>query len=138
MTMPAARLNTGTHDLPVSPALEAFMGTAWTPSPLPPGGRVPGHEAARERRARVSARFPGERLLLPAGALKVRSNDCDHRFRPHSAYAWLTGLTGEDQAGHVLALEPDGAEGHEAVLYLRPRSPRVGDEFYRDRRYGEF
>ncbi|MEJ8641917.1 aminopeptidase P family protein [Streptomyces sp. MS1.HAVA.3] len=92
------------------------------------------------RRARLSARFPGERLIVPAGELKVRSNDCDHRFRPHSAYAWLTGLTGEDQAGHVLVLEPSGPHAHEAVLYLRPRSPRAqGDgEFYRDRRYGEF
>jgi Xaa-Pro aminopeptidase len=66
----------------------------------------------------------------------VRSNDCDYRFRPHSAYAWLTGLTGEDQPGHVLVIEPDG----EAVLYVRPRSPRGAGrgEFFRDRRYGEF
>lgn len=70
----------------------------------------------------------------------VRSNDADFRFRPHSAYAWLTGLTGEDQAGHVLVLEPSGPNGHEAVLYLRPRSPRAdgNEEFFRDRRYGEF
>lgn len=36
-------------------------------------------------------------------------------------------------------LEPSGPSGHEAVLYVRPRSPRDnGEEFYRDRRYGEF
>lgn len=42
--------------------------------------------------------------------------------------------------GHVLVLEPSGPHGHEAVLYLRPRSPRAdgNEEFYRDRRYGEF
>ncbi|MCC5036540.1 aminopeptidase P family protein [Streptomyces sp. WAC 00631] len=138
MTVPVARLNTGSHDMAVSPALEAFMSTAWAPSPLAPDIRVPGHNVTSRRRTSLSARFPGERLLIPAGVLKVRSNDCDYRFRPHSAYAWLTGLTGEDQVGHVLVLEPAGAEGHEAVLYLRPRSPRAGDEFYRDRRYGEF
>ncbi|MEU3657654.1 aminopeptidase P family protein [Streptomyces sp. NPDC032161] len=101
---------------------------------------VPGRDLTPARRARLSARFPGERLIVPAGELKVRSNDCDHRFRPHSAYAWLTGLTGEDQAGHVLVMEPSGPHGHEAVLYLRPRSPRAdgNKEFYRDRRYGEF
>lgn len=136
----SARLNTGSHDRPVSPELSRYMAGDWAASPLPDTARVPGHAVTPARRARLSARFPGERLIVPAGELKVRSNDCDHRFRPHSAYAWLTGLTGEDQAGHVLVMEPSGPHAHEAVLYLRPRSPRAeGDgEFYRDRRYGEF
>ncbi|MFJ4859204.1 aminopeptidase P family protein [Streptomyces sp. NPDC088748] len=135
-----ARLNTGSHDRPVSAELSRYMAGHWAASPLPDSARVPGHAVTPARRARLSARFPGERLIVPAGELKVRTNDCDHRFRPHSAYAWLTGLTGEDQAGHVLVMEPSGPHAHEAVLYLRPRSPRAdGDgEFYRDRRYGEF
>ncbi|WP_405791001.1 aminopeptidase P family protein [Streptomyces sp. NBC_00029] len=136
----SAHLNTGSHDRPVSPELSRFMAGNWTPTPLSDSTRVPGHAVTPARRARLSARFPGERLIVPAGELKVRSNDCDHRFRPHSAYAWLTGLTGEDQAGHVLVMEPSGPHAHEAVLYLRPRSPRAdgNGEFYRDRRYGEF
>ncbi|WP_035851328.1 aminopeptidase P family protein [Kitasatospora azatica] len=135
-----APLNTGSHDLPVSPALATFMGTAWTATPIPATDRVAGHDVMPARRAKLSAAFPGERLVVPAGQLKVRSNDCDYRFRPHSAFTWLTGLTGEDQVGHVLVLEPTGSESHEPVLYLRPRSPRDGSsaEFYRDRRYGEF
>ncbi|WP_406386872.1 aminopeptidase P family protein [Streptomyces sp. NBC_00211] len=139
-TSPVSRLNIGSHDLPVSPELSRFMAADWTPSPLPDAARVSAYELTPARRARLSARFPGERLIIPAGELKVRSNDCDHRFRPHSAYAWLTGLTGEDQVGHVLVLEPSGPQGHEAVLHLRPRSPRAdgNEEFYRDRRYGEF
>ncbi|MFG2994192.1 aminopeptidase P family protein [Streptomyces sp. NPDC048257] len=137
---PPEHLNTGSHDRPVSAELSRFMAGNWAATPLPDSARVPGHAVTPARRARLSARFPGERLIVPAGELKVRSNDCDHRFRPHSAYAWLTGLTGEDQAGHVLVLEPSGPHGHEAVLYLRPRSPRSdgNGEFYRDRRYGEF
>ncbi|MEU9851118.1 aminopeptidase P family protein [Streptomyces sp. NPDC047985] len=140
MTDTTSRLHTGSHDLPVSPELSRFMAGNWAPSPLPDAARAPGHALTPARRARLSARFPGERLIIPAGELKVRSNDCDHRFRPHSAYAWLTGLTGEDQVGHVLVMEPSGPHGHEAVLYLRPRSPRAdgNKEFYRDRRYGEF
>ncbi|AQW55317.1 aminopeptidase P family protein [Streptomyces violaceusniger] len=135
MTARAAQLHTGSHDLPVSDALARSMADGWAPAPPPDDSRVPGFEQLTGRRARLAARFPGERLLIPAGELKVRSHDCDHRFRPHSAYAWLTGLTGEDQPGHVLVLEPDG----EPVLYLRPRSPREkGGEFYRDRKYGEF
>ncbi|RSS79705.1 M24 family metallopeptidase [Streptomyces sp. WAC06614] len=116
------------------------MAGNWAPTPLPGTDRVAGYAVLPARRARLSARFPGERLIVPAGELKVRSNDCDHRFRPHSAYAWLTGLTGEDQVGHVLVLEPSGPSGHEAVLHLRPRSQRSDgtEEFFRDRRYGEF
>ncbi|MFD7730234.1 aminopeptidase P family protein [Kitasatospora phosalacinea] len=129
-------LNTGSHDLPVTPALEAFMAGQWAATPLPADERVPGHAYFPARRGKLAAAFPGERLLVPAGQLKVRSNDCDYRFRPNSAYAHLTGLTGEEQVGHVLVVEPDG----EPVLYLRPRSDRAGGsaEFYRDRRYGEF
>ncbi|MGO4458198.1 aminopeptidase P family protein [Streptomyces sp. M-16] len=140
MSDTSARLNTGSHDLPVSAELSRYMAGNWAATPLPTAARVPSHTVTPGRRARLSARFPGERLLIPAGELMVRSNDADFRFRPHSAYAWLTGLTGEDQAGHVLALEPSGPNGHEAVLYLRPRSPRAdgNEEFFRDRRYGEF
>ncbi|MFI2611835.1 aminopeptidase P family protein [Kitasatospora sp. NPDC018619] len=138
MTVPPTGLDTGSHDLPVSPALASFMATGWAATPLPADARVPGYDRFPGRRARLSAAFPGERLVVPAGRLKVRCNDLDFRFRPHSAYAWLTGLTGEDQADHVLVLEPAGPEGHEPVLYLRPRSPRDGGAFYRDRRYGEF
>ncbi len=140
MTDTSSHLHIGSHDLPVSPDLSRFMAGNWSPTSLPDAARVPGHAHMPARRARLSARFPGERLIVPAGEPKVRSNDCDHRFRPHSAYAWLTGLTGEDQMGHVLVMEPSGPHGHEAVLYLRPRSPRAdgNEEFYRDRRYGEF
>ncbi|CAM5519897.1 Aminopeptidase P family protein OS=Streptomyces microflavus OX=1919 GN=HUT09_35580 PE=4 SV=1 [Streptomyces microflavus] len=133
-----AQVHTGSHDLPVPVALDAFMAADWAPSPLPAGAQVPGRALLPDRLERLSARFPGERLVIPAGTLKVRSNDTDHRFRPHSAYAWLTGLTGEEQPDHVLVLEPSGPEGHEAVLHVRPRSPRNTSDFYRDRRYGEF
>ncbi|WP_030803471.1 aminopeptidase P family protein [Streptomyces sp. NRRL S-337] len=129
---------TVSHDLPVTPELERFLASGWAATPLPDALRLPAADVTPARRQRLSAHFPGERLIVPAGALTVRSNDCDHRFRPHSAYAWLTGLTGEDQAGHVLVLEPDGPHRHEAVLYVRPRSPRTDSGFYRDRRYGEF
>ncbi|BDM69319.1 Xaa-Pro aminopeptidase 1 [Streptomyces nigrescens] len=129
---------TVSHDLPVTPELERFLASGWAATPLPDAIRLSAADVTPARRQRLSARFPGERLIVPAGDLTVRSNDCDHRFRPHSAYAWLTGLTGEEQAGHVLVLEPDGPHRHEAVLYLRPRSPRTDSGFARDRRYGEF
>jgi Xaa-Pro aminopeptidase len=73
--------------------------------------------------------FPGERLVVPAGAFKVRSNDTDYRFRPATAHTYLSGNQTSDA---VLVIE-DG----EAILYARPRSSRDTDEFFRDRRYGE-
>ncbi|MGW0661906.1 aminopeptidase P family protein [Streptodolium elevatio] len=131
---PADRFHTGSHDLPVSDALAAFMSGGWAPSPLPDLTLAEISPWTAKRRARLSARFPGERLVVPSGVLKVRSNDDDHRFRPHTAYAYLTG---EQEPGGVLVMEPVGGT-HEARLYLRPRSPRDSGEFFRDRRYGEF
>ncbi|AQZ64679.1 Xaa-Pro aminopeptidase [[Actinomadura] parvosata subsp. kistnae] len=125
-------LNTGSHDLPVTEELAAFMRTGWGRQGAAEVGARPIAPWAAKRRAALAQRFPGERLVIPAGTLKVRSNDCDYRFRPHSAYSYLTGAGESDD---VLVIEPSG----EAVLYVRPRAPREeGQEFYRDRRYGEF
>jgi Xaa-Pro aminopeptidase len=125
-------LNIGSHDLPVSDELAAFMRTGWADSRRLDVTALPVAPWAAKRRAALAARFPGERLVIPAGTLKVRSNDMDYRFRPHSAYSYLTGAAEPDD---VLVVEPSG----ESVLYVRPRSPRAeGQEFYRDRRYGEF
>ncbi|MFC4585640.1 aminopeptidase P family protein [Sphaerisporangium corydalis] len=129
-------LNTGSHDLPVSEALAAFMKDGWEDTPLPAPARPPLAAYTAERRAALVRRFPGERLVVPSGTLKTRSNDSDHRFRAHSAFAYLTGAREPDD---VLVIAPSG----EATLFTRPRSPRsaegtAGQEFYRDRRYGEF
>ena len=125
-------LNTGSHDLPVTGELTAFMRTGWADTRRTDVLPVPVAPWAAKRRAVLAARFPGERLVVPSGTLKVRSNDGDYRFRPHSAFSYLTGA---GEPGDVLVVEPSG----EATLYVRPRSPRAdGEEFYRDRRYGEF
>ena len=80
--------------------------------------------------------FPGQRLVIPAGGLKIRSNDTDFRFRPHSAFAHLTGLGTDREPDAVLVLEPTD-DGHDAALYFTPRAPRDSAEFYSDARYGE-
>ncbi|MDQ0795151.1 aminopeptidase P family protein [Streptomyces sp. B1I3] len=89
-----------------------------------------GHTA--ERRAALSARFPGERLVIPAGNLKTRSNDTEYAFRASTEYAYLTGDRTQDG---VLVLEPTGSgdeAGHEATIYLLPRSDRENGEFWLD------
>ncbi|MFG2640920.1 aminopeptidase P family protein [Streptomyces sp. NPDC048370] len=84
------------------------------------------HTAAR--RAALSARFPGERLVIPAGNLKTRSNDTEYSFRASTEYAYLTGDQTEDG---VLVLEPTKT-GHKATIYLLPRSNRENGEFWLD------
>nr|WP_242454344.1 aminopeptidase P family protein [Bailinhaonella thermotolerans] len=112
-------------------ALADFMMTGWADTTAPDVETVRVAPYTAKRRAALAARFPGERLVIPAGGLKVRSNDCDYRFRPYSAFAYLTGAQEPDD---VLVISPEG----DATLFMRPRSPRDGQEFYRDRRYGEF
>ncbi|MFN3865629.1 MAG: aminopeptidase P family protein [Demequina sp.] len=92
---------------------------------------------AAERRRRLSERFPGKRIVAPAGDLKVRSNDTDYRFSPDRDFAYLTGLGTDREPGAVLVMEPADA-GHEATLYLVPPSGRDDDGFYSDPRTGEF
>lgn len=122
---------------PSSQAFRDFIAEGWAPRPAPPE-RLASAPWAAARRERISAAFPGDRLVLPAGPLKVRSNDTDYRFRPHSAFAHLTGLGADREPDAVLVLEPLAAGGHEAQLYFRPRAERTDDEFWADARYGEF
>jgi Xaa-Pro aminopeptidase len=68
----------------------------------------------------------------------VRSNDCDYVFRPHSAFAHLTGLGSDREPDAVLVLEPREDGSHESVLYFRPLAGRDTREFFGDSRYGEF
>ncbi len=72
------------------------------------------------------------------------SNYTDFRFRPHAAFAHLTGLGMEQEPEAVLVLHPvedgtgDGGSGHRAVLYLKPPAGRDTEEFFADSAHGEF
>ncbi|MFZ0529259.1 MAG: aminopeptidase P family protein [Propionicimonas sp.] len=124
------------RQLPFSEAFRAFIPEGWAPYPEEPPAELPGAAAAALRRRALAEAFPGERLVIPAGGLKQRANDTDYRFRPHSAFAWLTGLGSDREPDAVLVLEPTDT-GHEATLYFKPRAPRTDPEFYADSRYGE-
>ncbi|WP_323792738.1 aminopeptidase P family protein [Nocardioides sp.] len=121
-------LATESHDPAVPEAYSAFMRTGWDDAErdLP---SFSGAGRTTERRERLAALFPGERLVLPGGGYKVRSYDTDYRFRADTAHAYFTGNQTSDA---VLVIE-DG----ESTLYARPRSGRETDEFFRDRQYGE-
>ena len=139
---------------PDNQAFRDFIGSGWGPRPEGLPSRSEAAPWAAARREALGSLFPGERLVLPAGTLKVRNNDCDYRFRPHSAFAHLAGTGTDFEPDAVLVLEPLTAPGretvtkaaaaqapdtptHEAVLYFRPRASRSSQEFYGDPRYSE-
>jgi len=139
-----AERGTNRSQRPSSPEFVRFITSGWGDRAPSEVVRGPAADSTAGRRSEISRRFPGERLVIPAGAFKVRSNDTDYRFRPHSAFAHLTGLGSEQEPDAVLVLHPvqDGAgddgSAHEAVLYIRPLAGRDTEEFFSDTRYGEF
>ncbi|UZI30042.1 aminopeptidase P family protein [Streptomyces sp. CA-278952] len=112
----------------VSDELAENMKSGWADTELHGLQPIAQAEHTAARRAALSARFPGERLVVPAGNLKTRSNDTEYAFRASTEYAYLTGDQTQDG---VLVLEPTGS-GHEATLYLLPRSNRENGEFWLD------
>ncbi|SPF68655.1 Xaa-Pro aminopeptidase [Propionibacterium ruminifibrarum] len=116
-----------------SDAFKDFITSDWAPYPTEPPPRLPAAPSAAAHRAALAALFPGERLIIPAGGYRRRNNDCDFPYRPHSAFAHLSGLGTDREPDAVLVIEPDG----EGVLHFHPRAPRTDPEFYSDARYGE-
>ncbi|MFI5851521.1 aminopeptidase P family protein [Micromonospora chalcea] len=119
---------TESHDPDFPEVFLSFMRQGWRDTELPvaPRPEAPNHA---KRRAALAEAFPGETLVIPTGNEKVRANDTDHRFRPGSDFAYLTGDLEPDS---VLVLRPGG----ESTLFMRPRSSRATDEFFRSR-HGE-
>ena len=124
------------RQIPFSKAFTEFISTGWEPYSDQLPAALPATGYTSSRRDKVSAMFPGERIVIPAGGYRVRSNDTDFRYRPHSAFAHLTGLGTDREPDAVLVLEPTSG-GHEACLYFSPRAPRTDPEFYASSRYGE-
>jgi len=131
-------LEVRTHDIPIADAMTEFMKEGWAPSPLDGVHPHPSIPFTKIRREKLSKQYPGTRLIFPSGSLKVRSNDSDYPFRAHSAYSWFTGIISTDCVPDSLfVMEPNGS-GHDALLFIHPRSPRDSDEFYKNARHGEF
>ena len=125
------------HDTAPSEVFAKFMGEGWATLPLTDLGVSPIVKNCADRRKLLSAAFKGLRIVLPSGADKVRSNDAYFLYRPHSAFAYYTGVQGvEANPDAVLVLEPNG-DSHDPILFIMPRSTRDTDAFYRDAKYGE-
>ncbi len=122
------RFEPATYPVPASDALVSFMRTGWDDEE-DRVERLPVADRADVRRAKLASRFAGERLVIPAGALKPRANDTDYRFRADTAHVYFSGNQTSDA---VLVLD-DG----EPTLFFRPRHAKTDDAFWRDGRYGE-
>ncbi|WBU38144.1 aminopeptidase P family protein [Homoserinibacter sp. YIM 151385] len=134
---PAPRATANRSTTPGSDAFKDYISSGWAERPVSLPAPRESAAFAAARRLRISAQHPGERLVIPAGPAKVRSNDTDYPYRAHSAFSHLTGWGADAVPGSVLVLEP-GAEGHEATLYFREAAGRHSDEFYANPEVGEF
>ncbi|MDO5091843.1 MAG: aminopeptidase P family protein [Propionibacteriaceae bacterium] len=123
---------TDNRKAPYSEAFKKFIVADWAPYSDTPPTRLGAADWTPARQQKLREAFPGATLVIPAGPYKVRSNDCDYRFRPHSTFAWITGL-GEDREPDAVAV----VSPSDVRLYFRPRCPRTDEEFYASSRYGE-
>jgi Xaa-Pro aminopeptidase len=121
------------YDSEVPPNLLEFMLKSWNPH----GRKAPKvlRDAAtfRQRRERLSQRFPNELLVIPTGHRKVRANDTYYVFRPGTDFYYLTGVMEPDC---VLVLIPK-SQGHEQLLFVEANPGKSDATFFTDRNKGE-
>ena len=133
----APRATSNRSTTPVSDTFKDYISSGWAE-------RVETTPAPREqaifagaRRLRISELHTGKRIVIPAGAAKVRANDTDYAYRAHTAFAHLTGWGSDAVPGSVLVMEPT-SDGHTATLYFREAAGRDSSEFYANSDVGEF
>ena len=114
-----------------------YIASGWASNPQPEIKAWPVASFAAARRERLASQFTGSVLVIEAGEPKVRSNDTDYRYRPHAAFAHLTGWGSATVAGSILVIDAR-AKKPKSTLYLRPTAGRDSDEFFANPTIGEF
>ena len=110
--------NVRSYDVAPPAAYAEFMRTGWAPSDLEGLQPLEVITYAFSRRQVLSAAFPNIRLVIPSGNYKTRSNDTEYAFRPHSAFAYYSGVQGSDAVpDSVLVMEPNG-DSHDPILFI--------------------
>ncbi|MFL6137085.1 MAG: aminopeptidase P family protein [Frankiaceae bacterium] len=122
----------GVHDAKLPQQFLDLMLTGWREDEvdLTP---VPQVKHLARRRAALSAAFPGDTLVIPTGTIHSRTFGAPYSFRGCSDFLYLTG---DQDPCSVLVLHPTG-DGHDAVLYVQPRSDTSSGAQYLDRMDGE-
>jgi Xaa-Pro aminopeptidase len=122
---------------PTSQQFLDYMGSGWaandsrkvTPSPVT--------EHTPDRRAKVAAAFAGEVIIIEAGPAATRSNDTEYRYRPHSAFAHLTGWGAHTVPDSVLVIDARESKT-KSILFLRETAGKDSAEFFANSAIGEF
>ena len=114
-----------------------FISSGWTDVVGEAPKQWPVASYAAARRSALAAQFSGKVLLIEAGGLKTRSNDTDYRYRPHAAFAHLTGWGSETVPDSVLVLDAR-KKSLRSTLYFRPTAGRDTTEFFANPAIGEF
>ena len=133
----APRATSNRSTTPVSDTFKEYISGGWAERSDVASAPREQADFAAVRRFAISGLFKDKRLIVPAGAAKVRSNDTDYAYRAHSSFAHLTGWGSDAVAGSVLVMQPT-ENGHEATLYFRGPAGRGTDEFYANPEIGEF
>ena len=137
---------------PHSEEFLAFIGNQWDDAPAtitdPEAAATirAAASAAAARRKKVAERFAGQLVVIHAGGHKQRSNDTDYRYRPHSAFAHLTGWGTATVPDSVLVIDARDAGVHgdqshrdaSCTLFFRPTAGHGTDEFFANPSIGEF
>jgi Xaa-Pro aminopeptidase len=139
MSKDAKKLSSRNANRSRTPQSEQFMkyiGSGWAER----DDRLPKVDAvapyAAKRRAAVAKAFKGKVVVIAAGDMKQRSNDTDYRFRPHSAFAHLTGWGAQTVPGSYLVI--DSRKGVKSTLFFRETAGHDTDEFFANSAIGEF
>ena len=122
---------------PNSPEFMKFISSGWAAEREEPQPKAEVATYAARRRAIVAEAFAGKILVIQAGGSVTRSNDTEYRYRPHTAFAHLTGWGSATVPDSVLVIDAR-AHAHHCQLYFRPTVGRNTEEFFTDSSIGEF
>lgn len=128
--------NANRRTTPPSREFLDYIASSWATPEKTATKQGPAAPFAMARRQKVSKSFTGKLILIKAGAPKTRSNDTDYRYRPHAAFAYLTGWGSKTVADSVLVI--DTRDSSKEILFLRPTAGKESDEFFANPAIGEF
>jgi len=112
-----------------------FISSGWQENNQERVSPSPAADFAKNRRDKVAAKFPDQLVVIEAGAPKTRSNDTEYRYRPHAAFAHLTGWGSNAVPDSVLVIDTKQAS---QILFLSPTAGKESDEFFANPAIGEF
>jgi Xaa-Pro aminopeptidase len=122
---------------PTSQQFLDYMGSGWAENPAASVAASPVTKFTPDRRAKVAAAFAGEVIVIEAGPAATRSNDTEYRYRPHSAFAHLTGWGATTVPESVLVIDARESET-KSILFLRETAGKDSSEFFANSAIGEF